>query len=507
MAAKSRRTREYGDFQTPPQLANEVCSLLLRKGLAPGSVLEPTCGKGNFMVAALRVFQGIKKVVGIDINSEYTAQARAAVQAVSGGCVAEIRQEDFFNADWSRIVDSMPQPLLVIGNPPWVTNSTLGYIDGSNSPEKVNFQSRRGIEAITGKSNFDISEWMLLKTLDWIAGKQAVIAMLCKTSVARKVLHHAWKTGKRIAQAEIYHIDAETYFGVSVDACLLVVTASSTKESVNCRVYDDLSEQSDLTLMKYDNGRLLANAAAYQSWRHLEGNSKQTWRSGIKHDCSKVMELRELNGEYQNGLGESVSLEGDYLYPMLKSSDIAKDSEPRSSRLMLVPQHYVGEDTSQIKQKAPKTWEYLENHSELLLRRASSIYRNRPRFSIFGVGEYSFSPWKVTISGLYKAMNFKAIGPSSSKPVVLDDTCYFMPCQTQEDAILIAGMLNSKIAREFFSAFVFWDSKRPVTAELLQRLDLLALAQELKVEAPMMAYQPAMQITRGIPLDSWRVGV
>ena len=494
MAAKNRRTQEFGDFQTPPQLAREVCSLLVGKGLAPGSVLEPTCGKGNFLVAALQAFPGIKKAVGVDINPEHTVHARASAQAISCECVIEIRQEDFFNADWSRLVDSLPQPLLVIGNPPWVTNSALSSLDGSNSPEKVNFQNHRGIDAITGKSNFDISEWMLLKTLDWIAGKHAVMAMLCKTTVARKVLHYAWKTGMPLAQAGIYRIDATAHFGVAADACLLVVATSSASKSAECRIYDSLSEHSAPTVMKYDRGRLLADVVAYQSWRHLEGSGRQTWRSGIKHDCSKIMELQEVDGEYRNGLGKNVNLESDYLYPMLKSSDIAKVCEPRPSRLMLVPQRFVGEDTSLIERRAPQTWAYLENHSELLQGRASSIYRNRPKFSIFGVGEYSFAPWKVAISGFYKDMNFVVIGPSSGKPVVLDDTCYFMPCQRQDEAVAIAKMLNSQIAREFFSSFVFWDSKRPVTAELLERLDLVALAQELKIEAPMLAYQAAMRI-------------
>ena len=494
MAAKSRHIQEFGDFQTPPQLAREVCSLLAKRGLTPRSVLEPTCGEGNFLVAALQAFPEIKKAVGIDINPEHTAHARAAAQVVSGNCDTEIRQEDFFNADWNRLVDSLPQPLLVIGNPPWVTKAALGFLDGSNSPEKTNFQNRRGIDAITGKSNFDISEWMLLKALDWIAGKQAVIAMLCKTAVARKALHHAWKTGMPLAQAGIYRIDAAAHFGVAVDACLLVAVASSTPKSTECRIYESLSEHRAPTVMKYDSGRLLADAAAYQSWRHLEGSGRQTWRSGIKHDCSKVMELREVDGQYRNGLGESVNLESDYLYPMLKSSDIAKVCEPRPSRLMLVPQRFVGEDTSLIERRAPQTWSYLESHSDLLQARASSIYRNRPKFSIFGVGEYSFAPWKVAISGFYKDMNFVAIGPSSGKPVVLDDTCYFMPCRTQDEAVSIAEMLNSQIAREFFSSFVFWDSKRPVTVELLRRLDLVALARELEIEAPMIAYQPAMRI-------------
>lgn len=483
MAVKSRRVKEFGDFQTPPELAREVCALLARRGISPVSVIEPTCGEGNFLTAALQTFPAVKNSFGMDVNFEYVGRAKAAAHAIGHNGFLDIRQGNFFNADWSSVIAPLPEPLLIIGNPPWATNTALSFGCGSNLPKKTNFQKHRGIDAITGKSNFDISEWMLLNMLEWIANKRATIAMFCKTTVARKVLHHAWKSGMHITQADIFRIDVATHFGVAVDACLLVITTSLTTHNLVCQIYDTLSEHSASTVMKYEDGRLIANAAAYQSWKHLEGSGRQIWRSGIKHDCVKVMELQGCNGGYCNGFGEIVKMESDYLYPMLKSSEIAKVSGSIPSRLMLVPQRFVGQDTGVIKHCAPKTWAYLEDHSDLLQRRASSIYRNRPRFSIFGVGEYSFSPWKVVVSGFYEHPKFKAIGSLSGKPVVLDDTCYFLPCQTQKEARTIAEMLNSEIAQEFYSAFVFQGSKRPITAELLRRLDLLALAQELNINA------------------------
>ena len=127
------------------------------------------------------------------------------------------------------------------------------------------------------------------------------------------------------------------------------------------------------------------------------------------------MEVREENGRYRNGLGELVELEAEYLYPMLKSADICREGRPRSRRWMLVTQRFVGDDTSRIRDKAPKTWEYLVRHGALLDGRASAIYRKRPRFSIFGVGDYSFALWKVAISGLYKRLEFKMVGPFTGK--------------------------------------------------------------------------------------------
>ena len=156
---------------------------------------------------------------------------------------------------------------------------------------------------------------------------------------------------------------------------------------------------------------------------------------------------------------------------------------------MLVTQRAVGAETSVISIVAPKTWEYLKRHGEFLDRRASSIYRNRARFSVFGVGDYTFAPWKVCISGFYKKLQFATVGPYQERPVVLDDTSYFLSCLSEEEAKYIAALLNSDPAREFFSAFVFWDAKRPITIDMLRRLDLSAVARELGEEDTWEGFQ------------------
>jgi hypothetical protein len=142
---------------------------------------------------------------------------------------------------------------------------------------------------------------------------------------------------------------------------------------------------------------------------------------------------------------------------------------------VLVPQQRVGQETDSIASRAAKTWRYLQRHAARLDRRASRIYRQQPRFSIFGVGDYTFAPWKVAVSGFYKTPQFVAVGPLGGRPVVCDDTCYFLPCQTGSAARRLAHLLNGSRAGDFFSAFVFPDAKRPLTAEILGSLDLAAL--------------------------------
>ena len=483
---KNKKKTEFGDFQTPIELARKVCSLLSQRGLKPLSILEPSCGKGNFLRACLEFFPDVQNIFGIDINEKYVDMARCAINnSVPQTISINIMHEDFFHVDWATVLKSLPEPLLVIGNPPWVTNAELGSLGSFNLPDKYNYHNRRGIDAITGKSNFDISEWLLNQALEWVNGKHAALAMLCKTAVARKVLYHAWKSGQSIERSDIYYVDASRYFGAAVGACLLVLSASPSNRNFDCLVHNSLKNSAPDMVFGYRQGRLVANIANFERWKHLLGEERYKWRSGIKHDCARVMEFRKENQRYRNGFGELVALEDNYVFPMFKSSDIGNAHDLSPSRWMLVPQQVVGENTLQIRQIAPKTWKYLQRHAHLLEQRASSVYRNRPRFSVFGVGNYSFATWKVAISGFYKKLDFKVVGPYAGKPVVLDDTCYFVACRTREEALFIAQLLNSKIAKDFFSAFIFWDEKRPITLDILKRLDLLPLAKELNVQEAM----------------------
>ena len=472
---------EFGDFQTPDHLAQRACKLLLRRGISPASIVEPTCGTGAFLRASELFFPNCGRVLGYEINPAYVKEARA------GTVKALVRHQDFFSMNWPNALDVLDEPILAVGNPPWVTNSAIGAIKGTNLPAKTNFQRLRGFDAITGKSNFDISEWMLIHLLTALSGRSAVLAMLCKTVVARKVLRHAWVNNVQIDSSAIYSIDAARNFGAAVNACLFVCTLKPRGSSKLCDVFGDLESPRPISTFGMRDGRIVADLELFAAHGSLAGKSPLKWRSGIKHDCSRVMELRpaERTHTYLNGQGQVVELEPSFLFPMLKSSELTGGKAPL--RHMLVTQRTIGEDTSVIAGKAPLTWRYLESHSAALDARVSSIYRTRPRFSIFGVGPYSFAPWKVAISGLYKTLDFRIVGPFQNKPVVLDDTCYFLPCGTEAEAEALARLLNSRLAQGYFRSFVFWDAKRPITSSLLGTLDLELLADRLRVSLPRWA--------------------
>lgn len=92
---RSRRVTEFGDFQTPLALALAATKLLHRLGIQPRSILEPTCGRGAFVAAAVTIFPNAESIVGIHINSEHLGAAKIA--AYRPECPVELRQGDFSN--------------------------------------------------------------------------------------------------------------------------------------------------------------------------------------------------------------------------------------------------------------------------------------------------------------------------------------------------------------------------------------------------------------------------
>ena len=369
MPRRTRHKIEFGDFQTPDSLSSDVCGFLRRTGARPQSIIEPTCGTGSFLRAAANFFPECEQLLGFEINPDRVRESRGASKA-------KVYCEDFFDADWEKILKNLEDTILVIGNPPWVTNSKVGVLGGSNLPGKSNFGRLDGLDAImTGKSNFDISEWIMTRLADCLSGRRAILAMLCKTSVARKVLHHVWSRNLAVAGAAIHKIDADRHFGASVEACLLTCRFMPGALSDQCSAYENINAPDRFSTLAFRKGRVVADLDALDKYGHLYGASPLKWRSGVKHDCSRVMELRAAGkGNFRNGMGQIVALEEDCLYPLLKSSELA-NSRKSPSRYVLVTQKRLGEDTAWMERAAPRTWRYLQSNAAYLDRRASAIYK------------------------------------------------------------------------------------------------------------------------------------
>ena len=318
---------EYGDYQTNTELADKITRHLSLKNISPQIIIEPTCGKGNFIVASLSNFKTIKKVYGI---------------------------------------------------------------------------------------------------------------------------------------MRIYQILDETCF-------------CSTPQ-LECKEYDFYNHKNTLSF-GWSNSKFVSNISDYNETKEIDGICPFEWRQGIKHDCTSIMELEKVNDHYVNKFSEEICLEDDLIYGILKSSDLKNTVIRQTRKYVIVTQKKVGQETSYIQQLYPETYSYLKQNLKHFQSRKSSIYKRKPPFSIFGIGDYSFKSYKVAISGLYKTYHFTLVLPQNQKPVMLDDTCYFIGFDKMEYAVFALILLNSFTTQEFFKSITFPDAKRVFTKDLLMRLDLLKLAE------------------------------
>ncbi|MCM1121231.1 MAG: hypothetical protein NC416_01470 [Eubacterium sp.] len=456
--------REYGDYQTPICFAEKVCFYLKDyRHIEPSAIVEPTCGLGSFIQSSL-LFNA-KEYYGIEINPEY---CKACKDKIKDNRV-KIINSDFFTFSSKSLIKNKSQ-ILVIGNPPWVTNSTLSALGSDNLPIKTNFKGLKGIDAITGTSNFDICEYIILQLINEYRDTNTIIAMLCKTSVARNVFKELKRNYIAFEFCDILEFDALKVFGINASACVLLIQLSGKEVSSDaCNVYSFENPTIIKSQFGFSNGQFYSNLDCMTE--NFDGRCCFEWRQGVKHDCSKVMELTLCNDILQNGKKETVQIEEDIIFPLVKSSMFKAPILHNFSKFVIVTQRKSREETEHLECEVPKTWKYLNDNKELFECRKSSIYRNAPPFSMFGVGEYSYSRYKVGVSGFYKQPLFSVLYSDDGKPVMTDDTSYFLCFECFDMAYVAMLLLNSKKVQQFLTNIAFFDAKRPYTKKVLGRID------------------------------------
>ncbi len=488
---------EYGDFQTNMQLAKKVCVLLRAKQIEPKVIIEPTCGKGAFILAALETFPNVEKIIGIEIFKPYIWQTKFSIvehflnHKTDFKPIIILHHKNIFDFNFDSL--NINEDVLVLGNPPWVTNATLSTLESNNLPTKSNFKQHSGLDALTGKGNFDIGEYILLMLIKVFHQRKGNMAFLVKNSVLKNIVQDQKQNLYQLSRLEKHKIDAPKEFQVAVDAALFYAQFGDTKEDF-CQEFDFYTQKKNITF-GWIHQKFVSNIETYDASANIDGVCPFEWRQGVKHDCSKIMELECQNGLFVNGKGESFELENDLIYGLLKSSDLKKSVICNTRKYSIITQKKVGQETSSIAQRFPKTWQYLMRHKLDFDNRKSIIYKGKPPFSIFGIGDYSFAPYKVAISGFYKTTHFSLILPQNERPILLDDTCYFIGFDTMEHALITQTILNSKKVQDFLESIIFWDSKRAITKDILSRIDLRKMAQLIDFET--------IAIHKDITYSSW----
>jgi len=486
-AADSDR-REFGDFQTPDELTDQICCLLVNNKISPHCIVEPAFGKGSFLLSSLKYFNDVKFIFGVEIYERYVWESKFKILEYFLDNPELTKPDiflfnnDIFAFDLNPVIDLINEPMLVIGNPPWITNSELSILNSNNLPPKSNLKNHKGLDAITGKGNFDIGEYIALMMLENFNQFDGNMAFLIKNSVIRNLVHDLNKFKFKISDIKSYRIDTKKYFNASVEASLFSCDFNQTNGDIVCENFDFSNPNMILNKFGWDEDKFIADVKTYQENRKYDGVSPFEWRQGVKHDCAKVFELTKIDNKFVNGFNEQLDIENDQVYGLIKSSDLNGRVINQPRKYVIITQHYINEETSYIEKKYPKLYGYLCKNEEIINNRKSSIYKGKHKFSIFGIGDYSFKPYKVAVSGLYKNPSFSLLLPENDKALMVDDTCYILGFDEVSNAIFTWCILSDVKVYELLKSISFNDSKRPFTKEILMRIAIDELAKEFSFD-------------------------
>ncbi|MCX6399403.1 MAG: N-6 DNA methylase [Propionibacteriales bacterium] len=199
--------RRQGAFYTPPELVTWVLDHALP---TQGTVLDPACGTGHFLVAAARRL-GVRAVHGSDLDPEAVRIARERLQAEDPSVsVADIARQvlvaDGLTAWEGRRFDA------VVGNPPF-----LGQLRSSTAGQSD--RHRRGLGAYT-----DTSAVFLRHALDLVLDG-GVVALVQPLSVlaARDAGPVRAAVAERGAITDFWCSDKPVFAGTPVLTCVPVV--------------------------------------------------------------------------------------------------------------------------------------------------------------------------------------------------------------------------------------------------------------------------------------------
>ena len=161
-----------------------------------------------------------------------------------------------------------------------------------------------------------------------------------------------------------------------------------------------------------------------------------------------------------------VPVEPDLVYPLVRGRDVKRWYVEYKDRYIIIPHD---PNTSKplpendLKIKYPYTYNYLNKYrSELENRSIHKLWgRGNPFYSVYTIGLYTFTPYKVVwksisggITGKASSFSCAVLGLINNKIAIPNEKLMLIPFENPDEAYYVAGVLNSVIASTIVSSYV-----------------------------------------------------
>lgn len=195
------------------------------------------------------------------------------------------------------------------------------------------------------------------------------------------------------------------------------------------------------------------------------GSPNYVARKGVTADRNGIFWVKECSEDrdglttIQNdaGIGKTKGIptvrapvETQHIFPLLRGRGVSKfRARPDAELRYFVPQRQMHGD-AELHLNSPFAYSFLRNFKSELERRSSlkRFQKGKPYYSLWSIGEYTFSPFKVLwkeIGGGKFEVAYVGSADIAGRPVVVipDHKLYFIPVETEYEAAFLTGFLGS----------------------------------------------------------------
>jgi hypothetical protein len=511
MAGESRHAQ--GEYYTPRWLAELILDEAGYDGSPGKRLLDPTCGEGVFLVAAierakaqgrtageppretaLRILDGIQ---GLERNPASADAARVNYRAALGSLAAVVSDREIPVHTLDAILQTYSgEPFdYVVGNPPWVRWDYLSeQYRQATLPlwKRYGLFSLRGFQTLLGGGKKDLSMLVTYVAADRYLRAGGTLAFLITQEVFKS--KGAGEGFRRFRIGEdgppLGVIAAHDFVAVrpfpeasNKTAALVLVKGAETVYPVPYIVWTrgrgGSLEKRELAARPLGSatGPWQTLDARAPDLSFLDGPNAYTpvlgananpygvfWLEVLKSLPEGLAEVRNLPEMGKSPIpAVTAVLESEPVYPAVRGADIRPWRVTPRVHVLVVqdPAARCGYAEAYLREHWPRVLEYLERFRDPLLSRA--LYRRyhqqarRPYYSQFNVARPAFAPFKVVWRRMSNDLAAAVIsqwdgrlGPKLLMPL---ETTSFIGVTSAQEAHYLCAVLNSASVRAFVKSF------------------------------------------------------
>lgn len=511
-----------GEYYTPRGVADLAVETLDVDDFESETFLDPGCGSGVFLSACIDAKQSALKdqlnpdalldvitgtVYGIDLNPVAVKSAKlsyllSVLPLLTAADVdraelpvfltdaLELTRDDTIGYRGESLDPTVDH---LVGNPPWITWGNLSesvrnawretYVD------QLDLLPHRGIETRLGHGNDDISVPFVLVCVHQYLDEGGDASFVLKRSVTKGPagrLFRAQRVGSRpLAVRHVHDFNSLHPFGDSVDVYSAIYTLDAdtdpqspiatdswtvedtTPEFSSVETMEKTLEREETGLVPVDDEDSASSWIRSDAENRALGECEHEIRHGVKDDAKAV---------YSIDASQLDQLEHDHIYPYLRSKHVVKYGLFGHDR-HLVPLEKANQDNErELSGNCPQTYDYLDSNRATLDNRSSSWLDNGAFYNVFGLGEYTWSEYKVVWCRLGFKPHFAVVSTVDDeslgeKTVVPGDHCMFISTDERYEAHFLCGLLNSSPYQQSLDGIAS-QGKSSLSKTVVSRLEL-----------------------------------